>query len=222
MFWYPPTCYRVGWESITVGVEGTDADVSRLTKYLRSGSSRPKFELSVHTAYYVCMYIQGSSVEIQTPAHRNQIGRRMTTPHRRMRYRPAVFFHHWAHIPSLENSTPLFQFFKCCLELPNLKLLMSGNVCLCMKELDRIGWSCISPCGCILHLTDIVEWDYSPVEMWWHTVTDGREVKGKLANGVGSQYPLHYLAHGISNITTADAHTSAASSRLNWRPRRFK
>jgi hypothetical protein len=28
--------------------------------------------------------------------------------------------------------------------------------------------------------------------------------------------------HGISSITTADAHTSAASSRLNWRPRRFK
>jgi hypothetical protein len=28
--------------------------------------------------------------------------------------------------------------------------------------------------------------------------------------------------HGVSNITTADAHTSAASSRLNWRPRRFE
>ena len=28
--------------------------------------------------------------------------------------------------------------------------------------------------------------------------------------------------HGISSITTADAHTSAASSRLNWRPCRFK
>ena len=28
--------------------------------------------------------------------------------------------------------------------------------------------------------------------------------------------------HGLSNITTADAHTSAASSRLNWRPRQFK
>ena len=27
--------------------------------------------------------------------------------------------------------------------------------------------------------------------------------------------------HGVSNITTTDAHTSAASSRLNWRPRRF-
>ena len=28
--------------------------------------------------------------------------------------------------------------------------------------------------------------------------------------------------HGVSGITTADVHTSAASSRLNWRPRRFK
>ena len=30
------------------------------------------------------------------------------------------------------------------------------------------------------------------------------------------------LEHGISSVTTADAHTSAASSRLNWRPRRLK
>jgi hypothetical protein len=28
--------------------------------------------------------------------------------------------------------------------------------------------------------------------------------------------------HGVSSITTADAHTSTASSLLNWRPRRFK
>jgi len=28
--------------------------------------------------------------------------------------------------------------------------------------------------------------------------------------------------HGVSSITTADAHTSAASSLLNWRPCRFK
>jgi hypothetical protein len=28
--------------------------------------------------------------------------------------------------------------------------------------------------------------------------------------------------HGVSSITTADARTSAASSRPNWRPRRFK
>ena len=28
--------------------------------------------------------------------------------------------------------------------------------------------------------------------------------------------------HGVSSITTADVHTSAASSRLNLRPRRYK
>jgi len=28
--------------------------------------------------------------------------------------------------------------------------------------------------------------------------------------------------HGVSSVTTADAHTSAASSRLNWRARQFK
>ena len=45
-------------------------------------------------------------------------------------------------------------------------------------------------------------------------------MKGKLAIGVGSKYSSHYL--GTWCITTADAHTSAASNRLNWRPRRFK
>ena len=41
------------------------------------------------------------------------------------------------------------------------------------------------------------------------------EVKGKLANGVGSQYSQATPERGISSITKADAHTSAASSRLN-------
>ena len=142
--------------------------------------------------------------------------------------------------------------------------------------------------------------------MRWHTVTQGGEVKGKLANGVGSQLPftlprnmvypallplmltprlpvvdwidatadlnelvrfaerrnlfsarvpsylkrsLHIMSvfaalegkwrgnqrmewvtstnhttseHGVSSITTANAHISVASSRLNWRPRWFK
>ena len=30
------------------------------------------------------------------------------------------------------------------------------------------------------------------------------------------------LEHGVSSITTADAHTLAAGSRLNWSPHRFK
>ena len=40
----------------------------------------------------------------------------------------------------------------------------------------------------------------------------GGEVKGKLANGVGSQYSHTTSERGVSS---ADAHTSAASSRLN-------
>ena len=53
----------------------------------------------------------------------------------------------------------------------------------------------------------------------WRT---GGEVKGKLANGVGSQYSHATSERGLSSITQADAHTSATSSRLNWRPHRFK
>ena len=47
-------------------------------------------------------------------------------------------------------------------------------------------------------------------------------MKGKLANGMVSQYPSHYFGTCLSSITTADAHTSAASSRLNGHLRRFK
>jgi hypothetical protein len=50
----------------------------------------------------------------------------------------------------------------------------------------------------------------------------GGEVKGKLANGLGSQYSYPTSEHGASSITTADPYTSAASSRLNWAPRQFK
>ena len=54
----------------------------------------------------------------------------------------------------------------------------------------------------------------------WHT---GGEVKGKLANGVGSQYSSHYLGTWcIQHYYRWCAHNSVASSRLNWRPCRFK
>ena len=58
-----------------------------------------------------------------------------------------------------------------------------------------------------------------PGGTWWRT---GGEVKGKLANWVGSQYSHSTSERGLSSITKADAHTSAASSRLNWRPHRFE
>ena len=40
-------------------------------------------------------------------------------------------------------------------------------------------------------------------------------MKGKLANGVGSQYSHTPSECDVSSITNADAHTSAASSQLN-------
>ena len=43
----------------------------------------------------------------------------------------------------------------------------------------------------------------------------GGEVKGKMANEVGSQYSHATSERGVSSIAQADAHTSAASSRLN-------
>jgi hypothetical protein len=44
----------------------------------------------------------------------------------------------------------------------------------------------------------------------------------QIGSGVVSQYSSHYLGTWCTSITTADAHTSAASSRLNWHPLRFK
>ena len=59
--------------------------------------------------------------------------------------------------------------------------------------------------------------------MWWHTVT---HESGKWRGNWRMEWvasTLHTTSeHGVSSITTADAHTSAASSRPNWRPRRFK
>ena len=47
-------------------------------------------------------------------------------------------------------------------------------------------------------------------------------MKWKLANGVGSQYSHTTSERGVSSISNADVHTSATSSLLNSRPRRFQ
>ena len=85
---------------------------------------------------------------------------------------------------------------------------------LLMKELYRCGLVVTASfvgAGCRVRL--------KPYGTRWLT---GGEVKGKLENGVCSQYPHTTSEPGVSSITNADAHTSAASSRLKWRPRRFK
>jgi len=57
-------------------------------------------------------------------------------------------------------------------------------------------------------------------------MTHGDARKGKWRENWWMEWvssTLHTTSeHGVSSITTADAHTSAASSRLNWRSRRFK
>ena len=55
--------------------------------------------------------------------------------------------------------------------------------------------------------------------MWWHTVTHGKGSEGEKYRMQMVASTLHTTAeHAVSNITTADLHVSAASSRLNLRP----
>ena len=67
---------------------------------------------------------------------------------------------------------------------------------------------------------------FRSAESSWHVTAHGDAREGKQRGNWRMQWvasTLHTTSeHGVPSITTADAHTSAASSRLNWRPRRFK
>jgi len=55
--------------------------------------------------------------------------------------------------------------------------------------------------------------------MFWHMVTQRKGSEGGNWRTEWVASTLHTTSeHGVSSITSADAHTSAASSRLNWRP----
>jgi hypothetical protein len=64
------------------------------------------------------------------------------------------------------------------------------------------------------------------VDSSWNVMSHGDARVGKWGGNLRMEWvasTLHTTSeHGVSKITTADAHTSATSSRLNWRPRRFK
>ena len=67
----------------------------------------------------------------------------------------------------------------------------------------------------------------SKVDSSWNVMAHGDVREGKWRGNWRMEWvasTLHTTSeHGVSSITTADAHTSAASSRLNWRPpARFK
>jgi len=60
----------------------------------------------------------------------------------------------------------------------------------------------------------------------WNEMIHGDAREGKWRGNWRMEWvasTLHTTSeHGVSSVTTADAHNSATSSRLNWRPRRFK
>jgi len=68
--------------------------------------------------------------------------------------------------------------------------------------------------------------DGRPVDSIWDVMAHGDAREGKWRGNWRMEWvssTLHTTSErGVSSITTVDAHTSAASSRLNWRPRRFK
>ena len=90
------------------------------------------------------------------------------------------------------------------------------------KGLLTIHFFC-SPCRLITMLTPQGN---RRVESSWNVMAHGDEWEGKWRGNWRMEWvasTLHTTSeHGVSSITPADAHTSAASSRLNWRPRRFK
>ena len=86
---------------------------------------------------------------------------------------------------------------------------------------------CLFFCGDVLRNVD--NWTIVTEVLWvavvessWNVMAHGDAREGKWRVNWRMEWvtsPLHTTSeHGVSSITTADAHTSAASSRLNWRP----
>jgi hypothetical protein len=67
---------------------------------------------------------------------------------------------------------------------------------------------------------------HTGVDSIWNVIAHGDAREAKRRGNWRMKWVASTLLttseHGVSSITTADAHTSAASSRWNWRPRRFK
>jgi len=81
-------------------------------------------------------------------------------------------------------------------------------------------------CACAITFQLATTGTFKFVESSWNVMELGDALEGKWRGNWRMKWvasTLHTTSeHGVSSITSADAHTSAASSRLNWRPRRFK
>jgi hypothetical protein len=76
------------------------------------------------------------------------------------------------------------------------------------------------------HFLQLPRRNRTVLESSWNVMAHGDVREGKWRGNWWMEWvtsTLHTTSeHGVSSITIADPHTSVASSRLNWRPRRFK
>jgi len=107
-----------------------------------------------------------------------------------------------------------------------------GRIHFCLLSHRLRAWipMCISLTPHTYHRSRITHgpWPHAStlVESSWNVMAHGDAREGKWRGNWRMEWvasTLHTTSeHGVSSITTADAHTSAASSRLKWRSRRFK
>ena len=87
----------------------------------------------------------------------------------------------------------------------------------CTQKTGQRGWRL---------LTVYLEVAEIQLDSSWNVMAHGDTREGKCNRNRRMEWvpsTLHTTSeHGVSSITTADPHTSAASSRMYWRPRRFK
>jgi len=113
-------------------------------------------------------------------------------------------------------SSPLsHSFWRLCIIFPFLAVVAEGNLTVycCFYRLRR-------------QMAVQAVQNQHVVESSWNVMAHGWRTGGEWGGNWRMEWvasTLHTtLERGVSIFTTTDAHTSAVSSRLNWRPRRFK
>jgi len=96
----------------------------------------------------------------------------------------------------------------------------------CLLEVPHVLWKLIFCLVTMCLSRSAFEEPGRAVESSWNVMAHGDARQGKWRSNWRMEWvasTLHTTSeHGVSSITTTDAHTSAASSRLIWLPRRFK
>jgi len=93
-------------------------------------------------------------------------------------------------------------------------------VCLCEYSNSTVPWQDFI--HEIFKIRPRITHSLQDVDTSWNVMAHGDAREGKWRGNWRMEWVASTLyttsEHGISSITTADAHTSAVSSRLNWRP----